>query len=130
MKTLSQNKGKPTGLFIAVACITAVYSILSAVLMTEPGQSLNLPRGWIVAYYANRWVLIGLNVALLVAFWYLHAKVRLWRNVWAYLASVGVVFCIVAATSINVPSRVRSNRVTMSCCGSYAMTSFCPPSSN
>jgi hypothetical protein len=97
VKALSQNESRPTSLFIAVACVTAVYSIFSAVLMTEPGQNLDLPRAWIVAYYANRWVLIGLNVALLVAFWYLHAKVRLWRNVWVYLASVGVVLCIVAA---------------------------------
>lgn len=97
MNTLNKIEGRPIGLFITIACITAVYSIFSAVLMTEPGQSLNVPRSWIVGYYYNRWILISVNVILLALLWFLHARVKVWKTWWMTLASVGVVFCIVAA---------------------------------
>ncbi len=62
---MHEESSKPYRLFIALACVTAFVSIFSAVLMTEPGQSLNLPRDWLISYYANKWLLIALNVALL-----------------------------------------------------------------
>ncbi|WP_064602521.1 DUF3179 domain-containing (seleno)protein [Photobacterium sp. J15] len=84
-------------LFVVVAVVTAVYSIFAAVLMTEPGQSLNLPRSWVVAYYHYRWLFIGLNVALLIYLWYLHLSLKIWTRFWMSLATVGVVVCIIAA---------------------------------
>jgi hypothetical protein len=83
--------------FIVTAVTTAAFSIFSAVLMTEPGQSLDLPRSWIVAYYQYRWLLIGINVGLLTFLWCLHAKFRIWSRAWMTLATLGVASCILAA---------------------------------
>ena len=94
---ITSQPANSAGLFYVFALVTAVVAIFSAVLMTEPGQSLNLPRSWVVTYYANRWLMIGVTLALLVILWGLHLRVRRWRNVWMYLASLGVVFCLVAA---------------------------------
>jgi hypothetical protein len=84
-------------LFIVTAFVTAAFSIFSAVLMTEPGQSLNLPREWVVTYYQYHWLCIGLNIGLLALLWYLHATLGIWSRLWMLLASAGVVVCIVAA---------------------------------
>ncbi len=84
-------------LFIVVAIVTAAYSIFAAVLMTEPGQSLNLPRSWVVTYYQYRWFFIGLNVVLLAYLWYLHLTLNIWMKFWMSLATIGVGVCIVAA---------------------------------
>lgn len=84
-------------LFFATAIITAALSIFCAVLMTEPGQSLNLPRSWVVTYYQYRWLFIGLNTGLLIALWCLHAKLRIWSPLWMGLASLGVIICIFCA---------------------------------
>ena len=84
-------------LFLTVALITAALSIFSAVLMTEPGQSLNLPRSWIVNYYQHRWQLIALNTGLLALLWYLHARFAIWSRLWMILASLGVAICVLAA---------------------------------
>jgi hypothetical protein len=65
--------------------------------MTEPGQSLNLPRSWIINYHANKWTIMSLNIVLLGGLWYLNSKFQFWKNMWMYLASLGVIFCIIAA---------------------------------
>ena len=94
---MSNDTGRQRQLFLALAIITAAFSILSAILMTEPGQSLGLPRSWIVAYYRYRWLFIGLNTGLLALLWYLHAKFKVWPRLAMSLASLGVVTCIFAA---------------------------------
>lgn len=83
--------------FLLVAFVTATFSIFSAVLMTEPGQSLNLPRQWVVAYYQYRWLFIAVNLGLLGYLWYLHQKFNIWSKVKMILASTGVLTCIIAA---------------------------------
>jgi hypothetical protein len=83
-------------LFLTVALTTAGLSIFSAVLMTEPGQSLNLPRSWTITYYQYRWQLITLNIGLLALLWHLHARFAIWSRVWMSLASLGVAICIPA----------------------------------
>jgi hypothetical protein len=92
-----QEDSRPTSIFIGLAIVTAVFSIFSAVLMTEPGQSLNLPRDWVVGFYKNRWLFIGTNLLLLAALWWLNLKYQFWRNSWMVLASTGVIVCIIAA---------------------------------
>jgi len=92
-----QENSRPTLLFFILAVVTATFSIFSAVLMTEPGQSLNLPRDWVVGFYKNRWLFIGANLLLLAALWWLNLKYRFWGNVWMVLASTGVIVCIIAA---------------------------------
>ncbi|MGF1757128.1 DUF3179 domain-containing protein [Photobacterium sagamiensis] len=84
-------------LFLVIAIVTAVFSIFSAVLMTEPGQSLNLPRSWVMTYFQYRWFFIGVNVCLLAYLWYLHVSLNIWSRFWVSLASVGVAVCIIAA---------------------------------
>ena len=66
---MGQKSSKPYLLFLVLGLVTASVSIFSAVLMTEPGQSLNLPRDWVVGYYENRWIFMALTIALLVAMW-------------------------------------------------------------
>ncbi len=44
---MTQEKTGPTSIFIALAVVTAIFSIFSAVVMTEPGQSLNMPKEWV-----------------------------------------------------------------------------------
>ena len=62
--TVANNNGQRVHFFV-VAVITAAVSIFSAVLMTEPGQSLNLPRNWTMTYYHHHWWFIAFNVVLL-----------------------------------------------------------------
>ena len=94
---MTQEKSGPTTVFLTLAVVTAIFSIFLAVLMTEPGQSLNLPREWVVGYYANRWFFIVINLVLLAALWWLNNKYQFWRRIWMVLASTGVILCIIAA---------------------------------
>ena len=94
---MSEESSKPNGLFIALAFVTAFVSIFSAVLMTEPGQSLNLPCDWVFGYHSNKWLFIILNLGLLAALWFMHIKYRIWGKIWMSLASLGVIFCIISA---------------------------------
>ncbi|RCU51451.1 DUF3179 domain-containing protein [Corallincola holothuriorum] len=83
--------------FRIVAFVTAAFSIFSAVLMTEPGQSLDLPREWIVTYYQYRWWFIGLNLAMMGYLWHLHCRYKMWTKFWMTMATSGVLVCIIAA---------------------------------
>ncbi|MGR5065256.1 DUF3179 domain-containing (seleno)protein [Photobacterium sp. DNB22_13_2] len=83
--------------FYIVAVVTAFFSIFSAVVMTEPGQSLNLPRSWTVAYYHYSEYFVALNLAMLGYLWYLHSKVRLWTNRAMRWSTKGVIVCMIAA---------------------------------
>jgi len=65
--------------------------------MTEPGQLLNWPRTWIVTYYSYRWWFISFNLLLLVSLWWMHIRYRFLRSIWMYLASIGVILCIIVA---------------------------------
>ena len=94
---MNKDSSAQRSLFYAVALITAAFSIFSAVLMTEPGQSLNLPRDWTLTYYRYRWPLIGLNASLLACLWYLHARFSIWSRLTMSLASLGVAICILSA---------------------------------
>ena len=49
--------------------------------MTEPGQSLNLPREWVVGYFANKWLFIVVNLSLLAALWWMNHKYQFWRSI-------------------------------------------------
>ncbi|MBW8192215.1 DUF3179 domain-containing protein [Neiella marina] len=94
---MSNTSKKPLVWFSLVAAVTATFSIFCAVLMTEPGQSLNLPREWIVTYYQYRWWFIGLNIGLMGYLWYLHSKYQIWNKLKMGLATGGVATTIIAA---------------------------------
>ncbi|MEH6473618.1 MAG: DUF3179 domain-containing (seleno)protein [Halopseudomonas sp.] len=114
---MKPSQNAPKLLFILLAIVTALFSIASAVLMTEPGQSLNLPREWIVTYYDNHWLLIACNLALLGWLWVLNEKHHFWHRILLSLASVGVVICIVSANFLLAaffpPAQYDANYVTV-----------------
>jgi hypothetical protein len=86
-----------TVIFYAVAIITAGLAIFFAVIMTEAGQFLNIPREWMIGYYSNKWTFIVLNLVFLALLWFLNIKYNIWRKLWMYLASLGVVISIISA---------------------------------
>ncbi len=88
--------------FLFLSLVTAVLAIFSAVLMTEPGQSLNLPKAWIFAYHANKWLAIVVLLALLASMWVLNLRHGFVRTRWMVLASGGVFVCIIAANFLLV----------------------------
>ncbi|RLA38523.1 MAG: hypothetical protein DRR06_20670 [Gammaproteobacteria bacterium] len=114
---MNQENSRPLPVFITLAVVTALFSIFSAVLMTEPGQSLNLPREWVVGYFASRWLLIIVNLSLLAALWWLNNKYHFWRNIWMILASTGVIICVIAAnfmlTALFPAAQYGANYVTV-----------------
>ena len=74
-------------------------AIFAAVLMTEPGQLLNLNRDWVVAYYQYKWLYAVLDLALFAGVVYLGLKHRIWRPAYLILAGVGVVLALYAANA-------------------------------
>lgn len=88
---------KPTAFYYGLALLTAFLSIFFAVLMTEAGQILDLPRDWVVLYHQYRLPIIVLNLGLLAGLWWLNASYKFWRSTWMGLASIGVLLCVIAA---------------------------------
>jgi hypothetical protein len=111
------NNNRQRVYFFVVAVVTAAFSIFSAVLMTEPGQSLNLPRSWTITYYHHHWWFIAINVVLLAYLWYLHVSRNIWSRFWMSLASLGVVICIISAnfllTALFPSSQYNANYVSV-----------------
>ncbi|PSW13150.1 hypothetical protein C9J01_09820 [Photobacterium rosenbergii] len=94
---MSQSRKISKFHFYVVAVVTAFFSIFSAVVMTEPGQSLDLPRSWTVAYYEYSEYFVAANLLLLGYLWYLHSKARLWTNRKMRWATKGVLVSIITA---------------------------------
>ena len=69
---------------LVLAC--AGMAIFAAILMTEPGQMLNLNRDWIISYYQHKWLYGVLDLALFAGVVYLGLKHRIWRPVYFVLA--------------------------------------------
>ena len=87
-------------LFGGCALLTAVVPIFSAVLMTEPGQALDLPRAWTLSHYAHRWLWAGLSLGLLILLWGANERWRAWPRGWMWLASSGVLLCLFLANGL------------------------------
>lgn len=94
---MSKQSVLSRSLFITIAVLTALFAIFPAILMTEPGQSLNLPSEWVIVYYKVRWFVILTNLILLALLWRLNLKYHYVKNFWGYLATAGVLICIIAA---------------------------------
>lgn len=97
-----ENATRVKPFFYLLGIVTAAFSIFAAVLMTEPGQSLDLPRAWVVGYFELRWLMIAINLALLAGLWWLNGKYRFLKSLWLWLASAGVITCIIAANFLLV----------------------------
>ncbi len=86
--------------FTALALVSAGMAVFAAILMTEPGQLLNLNRDWVVGYYQYMWLYGGLDLALFAGAVYLGLKHRIWRPVYFILAGMGVLLSLYAANSL------------------------------
>jgi hypothetical protein len=77
-------------LFNLYALTLAMLAIYCAVLMTEPGQMIGVPRDWLLNYYRYMpqfWA--GQAVALAI-FWFMNNRGKFWKPIWMWLASAGV----------------------------------------
>lgn len=79
-------------IFNVYAALLASIAIFCAILMTEPGQSLNVPRDWVLNYYNNMTLYITLQTLALAGLWLLSEKWRMWTRKLMAFSSVGVVF--------------------------------------
>ncbi|MBM7037239.1 DUF3179 domain-containing (seleno)protein [Vibrio ulleungensis] len=78
-------------LFNLSALSLALFAIYCAVLMTEPGQVIGVPRDRLLAYYKHMDTFWFLQILALVGLWIANVKGKFWKPVWMYLASLGVV---------------------------------------
>ncbi len=77
-------------IFNLYAASLAAFAIYCAVLMTEPGQKINVPRDWLLAYYDNAALFIGLQLLALIGLWILSIRWKQWNWKLMSLASLGV----------------------------------------
>ncbi|MEE1672994.1 DUF3179 domain-containing (seleno)protein [Agarivorans aestuarii] len=77
-------------LFNLYALVLASFAIFCAVLMTEPGQTIGVPRDLVLHYFRYMpYYWAGQAIALAVL-WYANAKTRSWKPVWMALSTAGV----------------------------------------
>ncbi|GAA5218590.1 DUF3179 domain-containing (seleno)protein [Corallincola platygyrae] len=79
-------------IFNTYALVLAGVAIFCAVLMTEPGQSLNLPRDMTLGYYQHAGIFMLLQLVALGGLWYLSEKWKMWGRIRMGLATMGVFF--------------------------------------
>lgn len=86
--------------YTALTLSCAGLAIFAAVLMTEPGQMLNLDRGWVVGYFRYRWLYGGVVTALLVAIVFMGFHYKIWRPIYLLMAVLGVLFALYSANAL------------------------------
>ncbi|RJG38591.1 DUF3179 domain-containing (seleno)protein [Motilimonas pumila] len=79
-------------LFNLYAAVLAFVAIFCAILMTEPGQSLNVPRDWVLGYYRYAGIFIAIQSVLLMGLWFLSEKWGMWNRKLMALSTIGVCF--------------------------------------
>ena len=77
-------------IFNVYAAILASIAIFCAILMTEPGQSLNVPRDWLLNYYNNAALYMGIQIIALLGLWILSITWKQWNWKIMGLASIGI----------------------------------------
>lgn len=77
-------------IFNIYAALLASLAIFCVILMTEPGQSLNVPRDWLLHYYNNAALYMMLQTFALIGLWTLSEKWEIWGRKLMSLASLGV----------------------------------------
>lgn len=87
-------------IFATLALASAGMAIFAMILMTEPGQLLNLNRDWVINYYQYKWLYGGLNFALFGGLVYLGLKHSIWRPVFFVLAGMGVSLSLYASNAL------------------------------
>lgn len=87
-------------LFNTYAALLASIAIFCAILMTEPGQSLNVPRHWVLGYYQHFSVFMMFQLIALAGLWFLSEKWSMWNRKLMSLSSAGVIFTLWASMNI------------------------------
>jgi hypothetical protein len=77
-------------IFNVYAAVLAGTAIYCAILMTEPGQSLNVPRDWLLNYYDNAALYMTIQTIALLGLWALGITWKQWSWKLLSLASLGV----------------------------------------
>ncbi len=78
-------------LFNLYALALALFAIFCAVLMTEPGQLIGVPRDWVLGYYRYIYLFWAGQALALAILWVANSRGKFWRPLWMWLASAGVV---------------------------------------
>ncbi|RKF20350.1 DUF3179 domain-containing protein [Alginatibacterium sediminis] len=98
-------------IFNVYAATLAATAIFCAVLMTEPGQSLNVPRDMVLGYYQNAGLYMVLQLMALGGLWLLSEKWGMWNRKLMSLASVGVLITF-WASSYAMPTAFPTEQFT------------------
>ncbi len=96
-KQLTSNSWLAIFLFLILGLVTALLAIYPAIVMTEAGQALNVPRDWVIGYYSFRWVYIVINLILLASMWGINRRHQFMSRILMMLATIGVLLCIIIA---------------------------------
>lgn len=84
-------------LFIVLAVIVFCSGAFGAVIMTDAGQLIDVPRDWVVWYSRFHWVFELVGAALLVVFIWINLKYRLWGNISILLFAMMFLMSVFAA---------------------------------
>ncbi|OBT12044.1 hypothetical protein A9264_02545 [Vibrio sp. UCD-FRSSP16_10] len=98
-------------IFNVYAALLASIAIFCAILMTEPGQSLAVPRDWVLGYYNNLSTFIIAQTFALIGLWYLSEKWGMWSRKLMSLATVGVLITF-WAVSYAMPTAFPTEQFT------------------
>lgn len=79
-------------IFNLYALTLASVAIFCAVLMTEPGQQLALPRDMTLTYYHYAGLFMMAQLIALGGLWYLSEKWKMWNRKLMSLSTLGVLF--------------------------------------
>ncbi|MGY5450429.1 DUF3179 domain-containing (seleno)protein [Agarivorans sp. MS3-6] len=77
-------------LFNLYALTLACIAIFCAVLMTEPGQVIGVPRDWLLNYFHYMPLFWTLQILALAILWLANIRGKYWKPIWMVLASIGV----------------------------------------
>lgn len=77
-------------LFNLYAFALAMFAIYRAVLMTEPGQMIGVPRDWVLNYYRYMHLCWAGQLIALAILWLANIRGKSWKPLWMSLATIGV----------------------------------------
>ncbi|WP_215426440.1 MULTISPECIES: DUF3179 domain-containing (seleno)protein [Agarivorans] len=77
-------------LFNLYALTLALIAIFCAVLMTEPGQTIGVPRDWVLHYFRYMPYFWAAQAIALGILWWANSKGKYWKPMWMALSTAGV----------------------------------------
>jgi len=79
-------------IFNLYALALAAFAIFCAVLMTDVGQMIGVPRDWLLNYFRYMSLFWVAQAVALAVLWGANIRGKFWNPVWMWLAFVGVLF--------------------------------------